>query len=103
MQEDFDLETVLSLITGVNRSNNWSNIFELLLFIFEEEDFGQISMVELIDIAKKHILNIHPELNNLIIDTNITPQNWINNQKAIFGNSITISILGEPVIKLKKQ
>ena len=103
MQDDFELETVLSVTTGINLTDDFSKVFDLFCFMFEDDLLNVTALISLRETAKKHILNIHPELRRVSYNQNVNLEKWIANQKEMFGDSITISILNEPVISLKKQ
>ena len=103
MQEDFDLETILSIITGINCTNDFFNVYELFWFIFEDPMIDSEKIVSLREIAKNHLLKIHPMLRRVKYDKNIPIDEWIRRQKILFGNSLTVSIIGEPVIRLEKK
>ena len=103
MQEDFDLESVLSIITGINCTDDFYKVYELMWFMFEDQAIDNDKIIFLRNIAKNHILNIHPELKRVKIDTNIPLDYWIKKQKFIYGNTLTISVVGEPIIRLEKK
>ncbi len=101
MQDDFDLNVVLSVLTGINISN-YADLYNFFCFLFEDESIKPEDIVTLRPIAMKHILKIHPELTGIKYKgTNL--YNWVRIQKAIFGEDITISIIGEKIISLEKQ
>ena len=102
MQDDFELETVLSIITGINFTNDINSIYDLYSFIFEDPMLEYVDFNELNENAKKHILKIHPELKHVSINTTDLVK-WLNVQKLIYGDTMTISIIGEPVVKYGKK
>ena len=102
MQEEFDLEVILSFLTGARMYENLYKIDDLVCFILERE-FIETKDINEIFYAKNHIYKIHPELLNVKYDETIPYEEWIKNQIELFGNELTISVLGEPIIKLKKQ
>lgn len=103
MQDVFDLATVLSITTGVNCTDNFGKICDLFCFMFEDESLTPTAMGYLKNIARQHIFRIHPELKSIRFDPKCNVDEWVSKQKEIFGNEITISIVGENIIKLKKQ
>lgn len=103
MQDDFDLAAVLSITTGINCTDSYSKIYELFCFMFEDDLLNPLSIGYLKDVARKHILRIHPELKRAIYDPNIDIYDWINKQKILYGDKITISVIGENIVKLEKQ
>ncbi len=103
MQEDFELESILSILTGINCTDNFINVYELFWFIFEDNSINAMGISALKETAKKHILSIHPELKTIKYNSNINLDSWIEDQKNLFGNELTISIIGEPIISLKRK
>ena len=103
MQEDFELETILSVVTGINFTSNFGRIYDLFSFMFEDENIDIQKVNEYIPIARMHILTIHPELLNMTFNTNGNISEWLNDQKRIFGDFLKVSINGEKLIDLKKQ
>ncbi len=102
-QEDFDLETVLSILTGINCTDDFTSVYELYWYMFEDQTINDIGIIRLHDIAKNHILRIHPELKSVKYDKTKDLNEWINDQKAKFGNEITMCIIGEHLITLNKK
>ena len=103
MQDDFDLDAILTITTGVKCTDDFNKVYELFWFIFEDDLIGPLGIGMLKDTARNHILRIHPELKNVRYDQSMDIDTWVNNQKEYFGDKLTISILGENVIKLEKQ
>ena len=103
LQEEFSLESVLSIITGINCTNDFNEVYELFWFMFEDPFINTLGIVELRNSARNHILNIHPELRGVKYDKNMNFEKWINEQKELFGDSLVISVIGEPIINLEKQ
>ena len=102
MQDDFELETVLSIITGINFTNDINSIYDLYSFIFEDPMLEYVDFNKLNELAKNHIFRIHPELKRVSINSTDLDK-WLKLQKNIYGDTITISIIGEPVIKYGKK
>lgn len=102
-QEEFSLESVLSVLTGINCTKDFNEVFELFGFIFEDPFINTIGIGELKDSACNHILNIHPELRGVKYDKSMNFDSWLNEQKKLYGDTLTISIIGEPIIILEKQ
>ena len=101
MQEDFELETVLSLTTGYNFTNDFGKVFDLVQFMFEDPFIDTLGLNILKDIAVKHIYYLYPELQNVSYNPNMDIDSFIDEQKSIYGDELTISVIGEKVIKLK--
>jgi len=103
MQEEFDLESVLTVITGINFTDDFSKIYDLYSFIFEDPLISTEEIIELSAIAKKHLLKIHPWLTTLSYNKITSKNNWLQTIKTIYGDNILVSVLGEPVIRLDKN
>ena len=102
-QEDFDLETILSVITGINCTDDFFKVYELYWYLFEDQSITYDGIVKLHDIAKNHILKIHPELKSVKYDTSMDLKNWIKIQKVRFGEELTMCVVGERLIMLNKR
>ena len=103
MQDDFELEAVLSVITGINCTDDFYKVYELFCFLFEDSLLNPKSIGLLKDTATRHILSIHPELSNVVFDNSKDIYSWVNEQKVKFGEKITISVVGEPIIVFNKK
>ena len=103
IQEEFSLEAVLSVISGINYTNDFNEVFELYWFMFEDPFINMSGICNLKDTATRHILTIHPELKSVIYNRNMNIDEWLDKQRQLFGNSLLISIVGEPIIELNKQ
>lgn len=102
MQDDFDLDVVLSVLTGINFTD-YGKLYEFFCFLFEDDSLNPNDIISLRNIAIKHIYKIHPELLTVRYDKKTSISNWISQQKSMLGNTITISVIGEKLITLKKQ
>ena len=101
MQEDFELETILSLITGYNFTNNFDKIFELVEFVYEESFISYERFNEIKNEVKNHIYKLYPDLKNISFNNEMDENDFVSVCKFLYGDTLTISILGEKVIKLK--
>lgn len=101
MQKDFKLETILTIITGINLTDNFNDVYELAYFIFEDRLITATGLSILKDQMKEHLLNIHPELNtvNWVPETKVCRDLWVNYQKKLFGESIQVTVLGKRLTK----
>ena len=97
MTKDFELETVLSVTTGISCVDNFSKVYDLAYFIFDDDGISPLALGMMKPKMIEHILDIHPELKG------VTPtwkerknlDSWIETQKANFGERLTISQYGE--------
>ena len=103
LQEEFSLESILTIVTGINCTNDFYEVYELYWFMFENEFINDAGLLALKDKARSHILNIHPELKNVSYSKENDLDTWIFEQKSIFGDTLPISLIGEPIYKFEKQ
>ena len=103
LQEEFSLESILSIVTGINCTNDFYEVYELIWFMFEDEFINDSGLLQKEEIARRHILNIHPELRSISYNRIDNIDDWINKQKDLFGDTLPISIIGEPIIIFEKQ
>lgn len=102
MQKNFKLETILTIITGINLTDDFNDVYQLAYFIFQDKLINATGLNALKDAMKEHLLNIHPELKTVswVPQTKICINLWINQQKNIYGEYLPISLYGK---KLKKE
>ncbi len=103
LQEDFSLEAILSVILGINCTQDLGEIYDLYCFMFEDEAITEVKLKQLRGRAKNHILNIHPNLRSIYYSGMIDLNEWLETQKEILGDRLPISIIGEPIYVPKKQ
>ena len=103
MQDEFDLATVLSITTGVNLTDNFEKVLDLFCFMFEDELLSPLAMVNLRTTACNHLFRIHPEIKNLKYDKTVGVDEWVQRQKVIYGDTLTISVVGEDIVVFKRQ
>ena len=97
-EKEFNLEVILSIITGVNFCNSFLDIFELFCFVFDDGTITTLGLGILKDDLRRHLLKIHPELGNIkVYEYN---EEWVNEQKEKFGDTLRISNFGQ---KLKNK
>ena len=102
MQKDFELETILSVTTGINCTNNFSKVHELLSFVFNDNFMNNMALEFCKDDLKEHLLNIHPQLINVIPPTihyGIFLDSWLKKQKETFGDFLTVSEFDKPLVQ----
>ena len=103
MQDDFDLATVLTITTGINCVDNFNKVMDLYCFMFEDDLLTPMAVKKLNIIARNHIFRIHPELKNVTHGVVINIKEWLAKQEEMYGDTLTISVVGENVVKLEKQ
>ena len=84
---------------SISKNDNWESVYK---------KYKCIMMVDMAHIAgliaaKEHILNIHPELGFLHFNSKAELNRWIKSQTSLYGNKVTITTLGEPIIMLNNK
>lgn len=99
MEEYFDTETILSVVTKINYAKNLNKIYHLYWFLFDN-DFINMDGIVLLDMqVSNHLLNIYPELLNIDISNINNLDKCIETYKNIFGDKLLISKIGVPLKK----
>ena len=100
MQRNFKLETILTVTTGINFTDNFSDVFEMANFVYNTNLIGTINLQGMRKHICGHILNIHPELKEIRLNFSSNEiDSWINLQKEKYGDVLPISRYGEPLKK----
>lgn len=102
--KEFDLETILTIITGINLTDDFNKVFELAKYIYDDEFINDSAISYLRNDMKEHLLNIHPKLGNIgyIPQTSMYLDIWIGIQKDNFGEYLSVSPKGQSLKKYKK-
>jgi len=100
MQADFDLDTVLSVVSRFNITDNYNNVIDLISFISGIPNISMTDFFTHYEPARSHILSLYPDLDDPIygFDSHYI-STYVNNQRERFGSTITISVFGQPVQK----
>lgn len=105
MQKEFKLETILSLITNKSFVDDFNEVFELVWFIYNDKNINTCGICVLREEMKEHLLNIHPELNEIddIPVFKFSLDGWMKQQKLKYGESLPICRIGEKLKTTEKQ
>lgn len=105
MQKDFKLETILSLITNKSFVDDFNEVFELVWFLYDNPSINTCEICVLRDEMKKHLLNIHPQLNEIddVPIFKFSLEGWLKCQKLKYGESLPICRIGEKLEHIEKQ
>lgn len=96
MQEYFDLETILSVTTGINLTDDFNKIFDLYKFVYNDPYITTTCLGGLRRNLIIHLLTIHPELRKNFPNLNKERINdWLIEQKLELGSRLPISRIGE--------
>ena len=103
MQDEFDLDAVLYILGDIDSIEDMEKVYEIYSFVFEDDFLESKTLQEFKDTTKEHILNIHPELGFLHFNNKVELNRWIKSQTSLYGNKVTITTLGEPIIMLNNK
>ena len=108
MQKDFSLETILTITTGISFTDCFDDIYELSFFVYDDPYISPLGLSFIKYDLRNHLLTIHPELNGVVpsyasIKNYKALDSWINKQKSIFGDTLPVSKLGQPLSANKKK
>ncbi len=101
MQEEFDLETILSVIARYNITHDYNNILKLYSFMFENPDLSINEFLKKYEIGRKHILSLYPELNDIDFDYHYL-DSYVKKQRQKFGDKLLITTIKGKEFILKK-
>ena len=95
MQKNFKLETILTLVTGINFTDDFNEVFELVKFVYNDRFITSTGLSLLKDDIKYYLLSIHPKLNELgyLPYSNISKNIWLDTQKKKFGDFLPVYIM----------
>ena len=105
MQENFELESILSITTGINCCNDgeFTKVFELAWFVYDDPFISTMGLCSIVPELKEHLFCIHPELREVKFDKKVSFDKWITNQKEKFGEFLPVSQLGEKLVESKRR
>lgn len=96
MQQNFELETILSVTNRINFTNDFNKIFVLFWFVYNNNHITTVGIFELKDNLTKHLLTIYPELASAIYKGSLENiDSWIAEQKIKFGEALPVCRIGE--------
>ena len=104
MEAEFELETILSVVYRQNITSNYNNILDLYSFMFNMPNISMTDFFRLYEIGREHILKLYPEMDDRLHSFDpLYVHSYVQKQKQRFGNTLTISTFGTPIMNLKKQ
>lgn len=99
--KNFELGTILTMTTGISCVDDFSKVFELVWFIYDDSMINSMGLGVVKDDVKKHLLTIHPELKEVNYNGINTINEFLTNQEEKFGNTLAVTRLGEKLPKNK--
>jgi len=92
--KNFDITTILTLITGYSLVDDFSKVFELVWFIYNDNMINVTGLDVVKDSVKNHLLTIHPELKNIRYQKCLDLSEFISEQTQKFGSILPVTRLG---------
>ena len=80
-KKEFDLEVILTMINGVNYTDDFSKVFLLADFVYGEKLINSTDLIMLSDNLKQHLLEcLKKDLNRkgFYLEDNMTAEDWLN-------------------------
>ncbi len=101
MQADFDLDTVLSVVSRFNITDDYNNVINLIGFISGIPNISMTDFFKWYEPARNHILSLYPGLDDPVygFDSHSIGM-YVKEKKEQFDDHLTISVYGEKVTKL---
>ena len=99
MQREFKLEVILSVLTGVSFVDNFNEVFDLAIYMFNDPYINDSGLKYMRNTMKEHLLNIHPELEKIgkiyIPESDMARNMWMKIQKDTFGEYLPVSKINQ--------
>ena len=95
MKKDFELEVILTITTGINCSDDYNKIYDLVRFVYNYPYINAVYFKLIYKSLKEYIFNLYPYLMevNYCGNLGIKVSEWLTEQKKKFGNFLPISQL----------
>lgn len=92
MERNFELETILTITTGINCNNDYNKIYELVQFVYNDYNINALDFKILYSELKDYILNLYPCLRDVKFCANfgLHISTWLKVQKMRFGDFLPI-------------
>ena len=79
-KKEFDLEVILTIINGVNYTDDFKKVFDLASFVYQNNCINLAGQTILAEDLKQHLLNcLEKELNRkgFYLEDNMTVEDWL--------------------------
>lgn len=102
VQENFELETILTIMTGIKFTEDFQKVYDLAWFVYDDSFINESGLRLLRQNLMEHLLTIHPKLKEIesVPKLKFKKNSWLLNQKIKFGISLPVSKIGA---QLKKE
>ena len=103
MVRNFDIRTILSLITGINYTDDFSKVYELVWFVCNDNLISPLGLKVVKEDVKKHILDLYPELEGLKTTTTKNFSKFLYEIKEKYNNTLPITKLGFELSQVEEK
>ena len=101
--KEFELGTILTMTTGYNCTDNFDKIWNLVWFVCDDNLINTTGLFVVKDDIKKHLLKIHPELENVKYQKGRDLNKFLAEQEEKFGSILHVTKLGENLPEQKES
>lgn len=92
--ENFELGTILTMTTGYTCTDDFDKVWRLVWFICDDTMINTTGLFIVKDDIKKHLLTIHPELENVKYQKSRDLNKFLVEQEEKFGSVLPVTKLG---------
>ena len=94
MAKNFDITTILSMITGVNYTDDLSKVYELVWFVCKDKIISPLEIKAIKEDVKKHLLTLYPEFANIKNIPSYNFNKFLINIEKEYGMVLPVTKLG---------
>ncbi len=101
MERNFELETILSVTTGISCTDDFGKVFELAWFVFNDDSIHSSGLCVLSETLKNHLLEIHPQLRGINYNSQveINFDAWLFTQRLEHGETLSVCQINQTLEK----
>lgn len=79
MQENFELETILTIITGIKFTEDFQKVYDLAWFVYDDSFINESGLCSLRQHLTEHLLTIHPNLKEIerVLKSKFYHNSWL--------------------------
>ena len=92
--KNFELGAILTITTGYSCVEDFSKVFELVGFVCNDNTINTLGLGMVKEDVKKHLLTIHPELQDIRYQKGTNINKFITKQEKKFGSFLPVTQLG---------
>ena len=94
MARNFDITTILSMITGINYTDDFSKVYELVWFVCNDKLISPLGIKVVKEDVKKHLLTLYPEFANIKNIPSYNFNKFLINIEKEYGMVLPVTKLG---------